>query len=59
MNLFLFLSGISLGQYCRKSFAKNMGFGKKHKKGDSHIEGLSIEGGFKPSVPWTLITGGT
>ena len=54
MNLFLFLSGISLGQYCWKSLAKSIGFRKKYKKGDSHIGGLSTEGGFKPSTQYVL-----
>ena len=39
--LFLCLLGFSLGQYCRKSLAKNEGFGKniKGRGGDGHIGG--------------------
>ena len=36
--LFLCLSGISLGRYCRKSLAKS-GFGKNIKRGDGHKGG--------------------
>ena len=51
MSLFLCLSGIPLGRYCRKSPAKSRGFGKKNKKrGCSYGGGLSIERGFKPSA---------
>ena len=50
MILFSCLYGISLGQYCQKGLAKNRAFGKKIKRGDGHIGGLSIEGGFKTSA---------
>ena len=43
------LSGISMGRYCWKSLAKNGG-GVTKRKGDGHIEGLSIEKSFKPSA---------
>ena len=49
MSFSLFLSGISLGRYCRKSLAKSVGFRKNIKRGNSHVWGLSIEGGFKPA----------
>ena len=38
MGLFLFLSCISLGQYCWKSLAKSKGFGKNINREDSHIK---------------------
>ena len=44
MSLFLSLSSISLGQYCRKSPAKSRGLEKDKKEG-----GVSTEGGLKPS----------
>ena len=31
------LSGISIWQYCQKSYAKSGGFGKHIKRGDGHI----------------------
>ena len=43
MSLFLYLSGISLGQYCRNGLAKNGEF-EKNKKG------LYLYRGFKPSA---------
>ena len=46
MCLFLCLSSISLGQYWCKDLPKSGGF-KKYKKGDGHIEGLSIEWGIQ------------
>ena len=49
------LSGISMERYCRKSLAKSGGFGKDVKRGDSHIGGLSIEEGLKPSAHYDLI----
>ena len=49
MSFSLFLSGISLGRYCRKSLAKSVGFRKNIKRGNSHVWALSIEGGFKPT----------
>ena len=48
MILFLRLSGISLGRYCRKSIVKGEGFGKKDKK-----EGWPWEG-FKPTAHFVL-----
>ena len=46
MSLFLRLSGISLGQYYRKSLAKSGGFVKKIRGGDGYVGGgLSFERG--------------
>ena len=39
MSLLLFLSCISLEQYCQKSHAESGEFGKNIKRGDYHIEG--------------------
>ena len=51
MSLFLFLFGISLGQYCWKSLAKSGGFRKILKSRHGHKgRELSIEEGFKPSA---------
>ena len=50
MSLFLCLSSISLGRYCRKGLAKSGGFTKNIKRGDSHKGGLFIEERFKPSA---------
>ena len=49
MSLFLCLSGISLGRYCRKSLAKNGGFGKI-------TVGMAINGekGFKSSAHYNI-----
>ena len=55
MSLFLCLSSILLGQYCRKRLTKSGGFGKKDKNGgDGDIGGLSLGGGFKPSTHYGL-----
>ena len=40
MSLILFLSGISMGRYFRKSLAKNGGSIKDIKRGSGHIGGL-------------------
>ena len=63
------LPGISLGQFCRKSPFKSMGFRKNIKRKDGHVEGLCIEGGggggrgFKPSAYYDIkikrLKGGT
>ena len=46
MILFLCFSGISLGRYCRKGFAKS-GEPGEHRKERMAIKGrLSVEGGF-------------
>ena len=50
MSLFLCLSSISLGRYCRKGLAKSGGFTKNIKREDSHKGGLFIEERFKPSA---------
>ena len=57
MSLFLCLSGISLGRYCREGLAKSWGFRKNIKRVNYDIGGsgrVSIEGGFKPSVHYAL-----
>ena len=63
MNLFLCLSSISRGQYCRKSPAKSEGFRKniKRRGGADHIGGGGGGGGsikwrgFKPSAHYVFI----
>ena len=62
MSLFLFLSGILLGWYCRKSLAKKRGVQQKYKKeGWPYKGGLSIEGELKPSAHYGIekLKGGT
>ena len=49
MRLFLHLSSILLGRYCRKNFAKSGGFRKKIKKGYGYVRGL------KPSAYYEII----
>ena len=44
MSLFLFLSDNHRGDIVAKVYLKARSL-EKYKKGDSHIEGLSIEGG--------------
>ena len=39
MSLFLCLSGISVGQYYRKSLAKSWGFRNNMKREDDHKKG--------------------
>ena len=53
MNLFLCLSSISRGQYCRKSPAKSEGFRKniKRRGGADHIV-VGAGGGGRVSIKW-------
>ena len=56
MSLFLCLSGISLGRYCRKSLAKSRGFGKKYEKGGWSYRGVVYRReGLKPSAHFVSV----
>ena len=39
----------------KKNVVENDGLGKKIKRGDDHIGGLPIEGGFKPSAHYGIL----
>ena len=58
MSLFLFLFCISLGQYCRKSLAKNERFGKNiPKKGDGHNRGSCLKKGGSNLLNTMILSG--
>ena len=55
MSLFLCLPSISLGQNCQNNVVKG-GFEKVYKVGMAISEVLSIEGEFKPSAYYGIIS---
>ena len=56
MQLFLCLSYISLMRFFQKKCCQKWGgWEKKIKRGDGHIGGLPIEGGFTPSAHYSIL----